>query len=131
MTAAGFLGGHLSYRKGIGVDHTAFESRIEEWTAALDDEALRPGKATRVTVGGAEVLLYRAEGTVCALANRCSHRGGPLHKGRITDGQVICPWHLSTFNLEDGSIVRGPATAPQRAYDARIAEGKIEIRTRR
>lgn len=128
MTAAGFLGGHLSYRKGLGVDHTAFESRIEEWTAVLDDHALPEGKATRVTCGSAEVLLCRVEGNLRGLANRCSHRGGPLHKGRIAQGQVTCPWHLSTFNLEDGSIARGPATAPQRAYDVRVMDGKIEIR---
>ena len=131
VTGAGFLGGHLSYRRGVGVDHTTFEPRIEDWTAVLDDESLPEGKPKRVAVAGADVFLYRLGGTIHALANRCTHRGGPLHKGRTRDGEVTCPWHLSTFRLEDGSIVRGPATAPQPSYETRIREGCIEIRSRR
>jgi nitrite reductase/ring-hydroxylating ferredoxin subunit len=34
------------------------------------------------------------------------------------------------FRLEDGSIVRGPATAPEPAFDVRVNEGQIEVRPR-
>jgi nitrite reductase/ring-hydroxylating ferredoxin subunit/uncharacterized membrane protein len=131
LTASGFLGGHLAYRRGVGVAQTAFQPRLEDWTPALDDDDLPDGKPTRVSVGGTDVLLYRHAGSIYAIANRCTHRGGPLHKGKLSDGQVTCPWHLSTFALEDGSVVRGPATAPQPSYDARTKDGKVEIRTRR
>ena len=131
LTASGFLGGHLAYRKGVGVAQTAFQPRLEEWTPVLDDEALPTGKPIRVSVGGADVLLYRNDGSIYAIANRCTHRGGPLHKGKVRDAQVTCPWHLSTFALEDGSVVRGPATAPQPSYDVQTRDGRIEIRTRR
>lgn len=130
MTAAAFLGGHLSYRKGLGVDRTAFLARLDEWTVVADDDALPEAKPRRATASGADVLLYRHEGRIYALANRCSHRGGPLDKGRIEDTQVTCPWHRSRFCLRDGSIVRGPATAPQPVYDVRVRAGKVEIRTR-
>src|SRR2546423_6133053 len=30
-TASGFLGGHLSFRKGIGVDQTAFDAPVRRW----------------------------------------------------------------------------------------------------
>jgi nitrite reductase/ring-hydroxylating ferredoxin subunit/uncharacterized membrane protein len=131
VTIGGFLGGHLSYRRGVGVDHTAFEDRFPDWTAVLDDASLPEGRPMRVRVEGTNILLYRTRGTICALANRCSHRGGPLHKGRLEEGTVRCPWHLSTFRLDDGSIVRGPATAPQPSYRARVQDGRIEIRSRR
>lgn len=109
------------------MDHTAFEDRFPDWTAVVDDASLPEGRAIRVQVEGTNVLLYRSGGGICALANRCSHRGGPLHKGRIEGGTVRCPWHLSTFRLEDGSIVRGPTTAPQPSYQVRVRDGKIEI----
>jgi len=35
LGTAGFLGGHLSYRKGLGVDHTVFDEPIGDWTAVL------------------------------------------------------------------------------------------------
>ncbi|SRR6266508_585698 len=75
-------------------------------------------------------MLVRRDGRIFALANRCSHRGGPLHKGRITDGRVRCPWHPSTFSLQDGSILQGPATA-QPCYQVRLQDGTIEVRDRR
>ena len=131
LTVSGFLGGHLAYRKGVGVAQTAFQPRLEDWTPVLDDEDLPASKPIRVSVGGADVLLYRNAGSTYAIANRCTHRGGPLHKGKVRDAQVTCPWHLSTFALVDGSVVRGPATAPQPSYDVRTKGGRVEIRTRR
>jgi nitrite reductase/ring-hydroxylating ferredoxin subunit/uncharacterized membrane protein len=130
LTVSGFLGGHLAYRRGVGVAQTAFQPRLEDWTPVLDNEELPTGKPIRVEVGGADVLLYRDAGRICAIANRCTHRGGPLHKGKVRDARVTCPWHLSTFSLEDGSVIRGPATAPQPSYDVRTRDGRVEIRTR-
>jgi nitrite reductase/ring-hydroxylating ferredoxin subunit/uncharacterized membrane protein len=129
-SGAGFLGGHLSYRKGLGVDQTAFDRPVREWTDVMDSESLPEGTARRVEVSGTDVMIYRETERLYALANRCSHRGGPLHKGRIEGGEVRCPWHLSTFSLEDGSVIRGPATAPQPVLEARISEGKVQVRSK-
>jgi nitrite reductase/ring-hydroxylating ferredoxin subunit/uncharacterized membrane protein len=130
MLAAAFLGGHLSFRKGIGVDHTAFEYPVQEWTPVLDEGELAEGAAKLVSAGGNDVMLYRANGTLRALADRCTHAGGPLHEGSIDGGRVTCPWHASMFNLADGSLVRGPARAPQPSYDTRVQDGRIEVRSR-
>ncbi|MDQ3944958.1 MAG: Rieske 2Fe-2S domain-containing protein [Actinomycetota bacterium] len=130
LTVSGFLGGHLAYRRGVGVAQTAFQPRLEDWTPVLDNEDLPGSKPVRVSVGGVDVLLYRNDATIYAMANRCTHRGGPLHKGKVKDAQVTCPWHLSTFAMEDGSVVHGPATAPQPSYEVRTRDGKIEIRSR-
>jgi nitrite reductase/ring-hydroxylating ferredoxin subunit/uncharacterized membrane protein len=128
MTGAGFLGGHLSYRRGVGVDQTTFEPRFGDWTAVMDEADLQVGQPRRVLVSGTSVFLYRTTERIHALANRCTHRGGPLHKGSIEQERVTCPWHLSTFRLDDGAVVRGPATAPQPVYRVRVRDGAIEIR---
>jgi nitrite reductase/ring-hydroxylating ferredoxin subunit/uncharacterized membrane protein len=128
VTAGGFLGGHLSYRLGIGVNTNAFENHIDEWTSALPDADLKDNPR-KVTVKGNEIMLVRRNGRIYALANRCTHRGGPLNKGRIEGECAVCPWHLSMFALEDGEIVRGPASAPQTAYDTRVSDGTIEVRS--
>jgi nitrite reductase/ring-hydroxylating ferredoxin subunit/uncharacterized membrane protein len=128
VTGAGFIGGHLAYRKGVGVDQTVFRGRIEDWTPVLEERELPDAEPRRVRAGDSDILLYRHQGRVLALANRCSHRGGPLHEGRVADGSVRCPWHQSTFRLEDGSILQGPATAPQPCYETRVRDGAIEVR---
>jgi nitrite reductase/ring-hydroxylating ferredoxin subunit/uncharacterized membrane protein len=131
VTGSGFLGGHLAYRKGVGVDETVFRPRLDDWTPVLAEGELAEAEPRRASAGGADILLYRRRDRVFALADRCSHRGGPLHEGRVDGGQVTCPWHQSTFRLDDGSIVQGPATAPQPCYEVRLRDGAVEVRERR
>lgn len=128
MTGSAFLGGHLAYRRGLGVDQTVFDSPPQAWTPVLDERDLPERKPVRVRVERSDVLLYRKDGRVYAIAARCSHRGGPLQHGTFAEGTVTCPWHLSTFSLEDGTVVRGPATAPQPCYETRNVDGTIEVR---
>jgi nitrite reductase/ring-hydroxylating ferredoxin subunit len=129
LMVGGYLGGHLSFARAVNVNHTAFEHGPQEWTPVLADAELGEGDHRRVTAGEATVLLVRDDGQLYALANTCSHAGGPLDEGELVDGCVVCPWHGSTFRLTDGSIVRGPASTPQPAYQARVRDGKIEVRS--
>jgi nitrite reductase/ring-hydroxylating ferredoxin subunit len=129
LMVGGYLGGHLSFAKAVNVNHTAFEDGPQEWTPVLADAELGEGEHRRVSAGEAAVLLVRDQGRLYALANTCSHAGGPLDEGELVDGCVVCPWHASTFRLTDGSIVRGPASTPQPAYQSRVRDGKIEIRS--
>ncbi|MEA2151696.1 MAG: hypothetical protein QOD69_3526 [Solirubrobacteraceae bacterium] len=128
MGAAGWLGGDLTYARGVGVDQTTFDSGPQDWTPVLDASMLVDDRPATATVGDVEVLLVRRNGTLHALADRCNHRGGPLHEGDLVDGCIECPWHGSRFRLDDGSVERGPAVYPQPRYEAREHEGRVEIR---
>ena len=61
------------------------------------------------------------------LADRCSHMSGPLSDGDLGDGCITCPWHVSVFRLADGSVARGPATAPQPVFATRIPGGVLQV----
>jgi nitrite reductase/ring-hydroxylating ferredoxin subunit/uncharacterized membrane protein len=123
-----WLGGHLSFGRGVGVNQTAFEVAPSDWTPVLEETELEDGKLVGARADGTGVLLVRSRERVYALADRCSHRGCSLHEGKLNDdATVTCPCHGSTFRL-DGSIVKGPATSPQPAFAVRISAGKVEIR---
>jgi len=93
--------------------------------AKLEDRKPIPARANALAV-----VLVRSGEKLYALADRCSHRGCALHEGKLNPGETLtCPCHGSTFRL-DGSIVKGPATSPQPAFDVRTNEGKVEIRRR-
>lgn len=129
LGGGGWLGGHLSYARGIGVDTTVFDAAVEEWTATdVSESDLTDGKAACTLVDGTPVLLVRRGDRVLGLHDRCSHRGGPLHEGELTDTSVTCPWHGSVFCLSDGSVERGPATFAQPVYEARVTDGRVEVR---
>jgi nitrite reductase/ring-hydroxylating ferredoxin subunit/uncharacterized membrane protein len=128
LLAGSYLGGHLTFVRGVNVNRTAWQQGPQEWTPVLADAELPDGEHRKIEAAGVSVLLYRAAGQVWALANTCSHMGGPLDEGTIGDGCVICPWHGSTFRFTDGSIVRGPASSPQPCYETRVSGERIEIR---
>jgi nitrite reductase/ring-hydroxylating ferredoxin subunit/uncharacterized membrane protein len=127
-TAGGFLGGHLSFRRGAGVNHITDAAAPQDWTM-LDGEVPRDGgRLASGTVEDTPVAIVTVDGTPHALAARCSHLGGPLDEGTVVDGCVRCPWHGSTFRATDGAVTRGPATAPQPAYEVRASTGRAEAR---
>ena len=127
-TYTAYLGGHLSFRKGVGVSQTAFEEWPQEFTPAIGVDDLPEGKLHRAEVGGMGVLLYRQGSRIHALADRCTHRGCSLSDGETDGSSVTCPCHGSMFRLEDGEILRGPATAPAPSFQVRRREGKVEVR---
>jgi nitrite reductase/ring-hydroxylating ferredoxin subunit/uncharacterized membrane protein len=128
LGAGGYLGGHLAYVRGLGVDRTAFERWPEDWVDAGADAEVAEGSMVCVERGGTPVLVARSGGSLHAISDRCTHRGAPLHDGELVDGCVICPWHQSIFRLEDGGLVQGPATTPAPRFETRVREGRIELR---
>jgi nitrite reductase/ring-hydroxylating ferredoxin subunit len=104
------------------------------WVAALALDSLADGRPERVLVDGVDVLVVREGERLFAIGNRCTHQGAPLSKGRVTFSgsiaSVTCPVHGSTFDLATGAVMRAPATRPEPAYDVRVSEGTIEVRTR-
>lgn len=129
-TASGHLGGDLAYRYGVGVRENVFEQEPREWMSVLSEGELPEETPTHAGAAGAGILLLRSQDRVFALADRCSHRGCALHEGTVREGTVECPCHGSIFRLDDGSIVRGPARAPQPTFEARIFEGMVQVRAR-
>ncbi|MFC6562302.1 Rieske (2Fe-2S) protein [Actinoplanes utahensis] len=125
-----FLGGHLSYTQGAGISHAAPEvARVPEgWTVAGSLSSLPEGKPAARRVGDTAVLLFRQGDRVTALIDRCSHEGGPLSEGQVSDGCVVCPWHGSTFRLDDGAVVHGPAGNDQPVLPVRVRDGLVEVR---
>ena len=128
--AAAYLGGHLVFGEKIGVDHSSRHEMPDEYRPVMADSELQENRLTRVEVDGAGILLVRRGGQIFALAETCSHLGGPLSEGELSGLSVRCPWHGSRFSLEDGSVLDGPATHPQPCLHARVREGQIELRLR-
>ena len=131
LGAGGYLGGHLAYADGVGVNQTAFEEPPGDWTPALRASELPEGEGRYAEVAGVGVLVARHEDEVYAISNRCSHRGGPLDEGELADGCVTCPLHGSIFRLSDGAVRQGPAQYPQPVWEVRVRDGVVELRAPR
>jgi nitrite reductase/ring-hydroxylating ferredoxin subunit/uncharacterized membrane protein len=126
---AAHLGGELSFGLGVRVNHTFADAQPSEFVAVADEAELQGEDLKSVSVDGTTVLIARSQsGELCAIANTCSHLGGPLHEGTRDGNVVACPWHGSRFDLCTGAVIEGPAVFPQPRYEVRTNNGKIELR---
>jgi nitrite reductase/ring-hydroxylating ferredoxin subunit/uncharacterized membrane protein len=128
LSAAGWLGGHLAYAQGVGVDTTAFQQVPLDWTDAGAESDVPAIGVGQLVADGIPLLVTRRAGKVVAMLDRCTHRGGALSDGDVDGECVICPLHGSRFSLDDGSVRGGPASRPQATLEVRIRDGRIEVR---
>jgi nitrite reductase/ring-hydroxylating ferredoxin subunit len=129
VMASGLLGGHISFRLAGGANHAEDVPHLIEpgWHYLMVSADLPEGKPVRRLVGEVPVVAIRDAGTIRELGDRCSHMSGPLSGGDLVDGCLTCPWHGSTFRVADGSVARGPATAPQPEFEVREVGGAIQV----
>ncbi|WP_448626630.1 DUF2231 domain-containing protein [Geodermatophilus sp. URMC 64] len=137
-TVSASIGGHMSYAQSSGASHAATAARAlgSDWMdlGPLDDfpegrPTLRTGQGASVAVPLAAV---RRGARVDVFIGACSHLSGPLYDGTVQEVRgaecLVCPWHGSAFDLDDGEPRRGPAANPQEKLEARMEAGRVMAR---
>lgn len=71
--------------------------------ASLED--LEEDGRTVVRTRSQSIALFRHEGEVYAVDNRCPHMGFPLAQGTVDDGILTCHWHHARFELSRGGTL--------------------------
>ena len=92
-------------------------------------DELRVGYATRHEVDGRDVIVTRTERGVRAWNAICPHAHFLLEPGRLREGRVLeCPMHGACFDVDDGSVLEGPATEPLEPVEVRVEDGAVLVR---
>ena len=126
---AAYLGGELVYSEQVGVNHAAGGAPLpQKFTPVMSADNLAEGEMKKADAKGVPVLLVRQNDEIYALAETCTHAGGPLSEGKLENGAVVCPWHGSSFDLETGKVIDGPATHAAPCFETRVRKGQIEVR---
>jgi nitrite reductase/ring-hydroxylating ferredoxin subunit/uncharacterized membrane protein len=125
---AAHLGGKMVYGHRVGVDRTDGQVFPDNFVAVLPESQLGDDKPTRAMYQGVPILLIRRGGRLFAMADTCSHFGGPLSEGKLVENGIVCPYHCSRFALEDGRVLDGPAVHPQPCLEVRARNRQIEVR---
>jgi nitrite reductase/ring-hydroxylating ferredoxin subunit len=136
LHAGGFVGAHLAHRQAVGANHAEqlpFQVELGWRTLCAVDDLPGEGRPARMLLDGNPLLVVREADVIHVLGEQCSHLAGPLSEGDVTVERgemcVRCPWHGSTFALDDGRVVHGPATAPQPAFGVRVVNGRVQVRS--
>jgi len=77
-----------------------------------------------VVVKGAEVVVTQpTAGDFRAFTAICTHQGCLV--GSVTDGEIHCPCHGSSFSITDGASLGGPAQTPLAPVAVKVAAGEV------
>lgn len=86
------------------------------------------GSLKKVVVGGEDVLVANVSGTLFAITNTCTHRGGPLNEGELEGDKVICPWHGGQFDLKTGKVLQPPPRKDEVSFDVRVEGSDVLLK---
>ena len=82
------------------------ETKAEPAKPLIRADEIQEGAAKLVRINNEEIAIFKHQGQLCAIQNSCPHEGGPLAKGRIQGGEVVCPLHGYKFDLKTGVCSR-------------------------
>ena len=85
-TAAGWLGGHLAYAVGVGVDTNAFDGGPTEWTS-VDKKSGDPAEVMAGSAAGVSLAIVRSSGVSEGASPPAWSAGQPLQPPRRTPGR--------------------------------------------
>jgi 3-phenylpropionate/trans-cinnamate dioxygenase ferredoxin subunit len=102
-------------------------SENQQFTRACALSEVPAEGAIGVEVAGEPVAVVRAEGTVYAIRDVCSHAEVPLSEGEVYDHTIECWLHGSCFDLRSGKPTGYPATEPVPVYPVKIEGDDVYV----
>jgi cytochrome b6-f complex iron-sulfur subunit len=108
---------------GSGSTPTSGTGSSSSGLAALAD--VPDGGGLVVDGADGKVLIVRTGDEVKAYNAACTHMGTPVDAP--VDGVSTCPNHGSQFSTEDGSVKKGPATAPLATIDVKVEGDQVVL----
>ncbi len=98
-----------------------------ELVPAMKDSELAEGAMAALDAKGVHLLLARIGGEVSAVSGTCTHEETDLGLGFMMEDRVVCPLHLSQFDLKTGAVLNPPATVPLQRFNVKIEGDTIFV----
>lgn len=102
-----------------------------EWHPVAEPDAVSEDIPLAVTWGDDEIALYKVGDEYFATSNICTHGLARLSDGYLEGYLIECPLHQGLFDVRTGSCAGPPVEEDIKAYDVRVQDGKLEVRTRK
>lgn len=101
---------------------------MSEFIKVATVDEIPPNGRKLVTIEDERVAIFNLDGEFYAIADVCTHDGGPLAEGEVVNGcQVRCPRHGARFDIRTGAALSFPAFEATETYDVRIDGDEVWI----
>lgn len=97
----------------------------DNWIDVAPLDAVPDDDVVGIVVAGREIALYRAEGTVFATDNICTHGHARLSDGFLEGREIECPLHQGKFDICSGRALCAPLTEDIRIYPVKVEKERV------
>ncbi len=98
---------------------------MSNWTDVAAEADLFEGAGIAISHQGRSVALFKLADGVYTIDNMCTHGNANLCDGFVDGHFVECPYHQALFDVRDGSVQCGPATAAVKSWPIKVAQGRV------
>ena len=109
------------------LNYTTFDESKIEFYQIVPASELPSGERLFIEIEGNSLVIFNIAGQFFAIADICSHDGGPLGEGDLEGFNVICPRHGAEFDVRTGKVVQLPAVEDIPAYPVQVRDGMIFV----
>ena len=99
---------------------------MPDWKPIASANDCPPGSGLELVVGDRIVALFNVDGSFHALDGVCSHQGGPLGKGDLSNCIVTCPWHGWQYDVRTGASEVN-RSVQQETLPTKVVDGQVFI----
>ncbi|HUI24432.1 MAG TPA: non-heme iron oxygenase ferredoxin subunit [Nitrososphaerales archaeon] len=98
-----------------------------DFVPAMKVSDLAEGALSAVDLRDRHILLSRIGGELYAVSGTCTHEETDLGLGFVLEDRVVCPLHLSQFDLKTGQVMNPPAEVPLQRFNVKIEGDTIFV----
>lgn len=94
------------------------------------EDEIPVGRCRKAEIDGRIIAVYHVGSGFYATDNACPHRGGPLAEGDLIGNEIVCPWHLWSFDVTTGVNPGSPEGHEIRVctHEVKIEDGSVRVR---
>ncbi len=112
----------------MSLNYTELDAKKLEFIAVAEQGEIPNGERIFVEINDHSIVIFNIAGKFFAIADVCSHDGGPLGDGEHeADYKVACPRHGARFDIRSGKALTLPAIVDILAYPVRIKGDQVEV----
>ena len=112
----------------MSLNYTELDVKNLEFVFVAEQGEIPNGERIFVDINDHSIVIFNIAGKFFAIADVCSHDGGPLGDGEHeADYKVACPRHGARFDIRSGKALTLPAILDISAYPVRIKGDQVEV----
>ena len=100
---------------------------MSDYVTVAKTSDIRSGRGKAFTINGRRIAVFNDNEDFYALDNACAHALGPLGRGRLRNGMVVCPVHGYAYDAKTGAC-QTDVRLRVRTYEVMVEGDEIKVK---